>query len=372
MSTSVRIPEKVRNASPYVAGKPIDELARELGLDPTTIVKLASNENPLGMSPRAAQAIAELDGEHVSRYPDSNGFALKSVIARHHDIDPSSIVLGNGSENLLELVAKAFVEPGVNAVSSQYAFVIFAQSVHNFGGANIVVPAKDLGNDLDAMLSAITPETVALYIANPNNPTGTFIQHDEMERFLNKVPANVLVVIDEAYTEYLPPKFRYDGIRYATQFSNVIITRTFSKVYGLAGLRVGYSVSNPEIAECINKVRTVFNVNEHAQVGAAAALQDAEFIERSYTHNRRELQRVQKAFDDLGLRYVDSVANFVLVHVGNAEAVNTKLLHAGVIVRPMGMYGLREWLRISIGTVDDNTRMLEALRTALVSVDVAE
>lgn len=365
MSTSVPIPQRVRSASPYVAGKPIDEVARELGLDPATVVKLASNENPLGMSPMAAQAIAALDGEQVSRYPDANGFALKSAIARHHDIDPSSIVLGNGSENLLELVAKAFVEPGLNAVSSQYAFIVFAQSVHNFGGTNIVVPAKELGNDLDAMLDAITPDTVALYIANPNNPTGTFIPHDEMLRFLSKVPSTVLVVLDEAYTEYLPPQLRFDGTRYASQFSNVIVTRTFSKVYGLAGLRVGYSVSDPEIAECLNKVRTVFNVNEHAQVGAAAALTDAEFIERSYTHNRRELERVQQALDELGLRYIDSVANFVLVHVGDAATVNNKLLHAGVIVRPMGMYGLGEWLRISIGTTDENTRMLAALGASI-------
>lgn len=365
MSTSVRIPERVRSASPYVAGKPIDEVARELGLDPATIVKLASNENPLGMSPKAAQAIAELDTEQVSRYPDANGFGLKSVIARHHDIDPGSIVLGNGSENLLELVAKAFIEPGLKAVSSQYAFIVFAQSVHNLGGTNIIVPAKDLGNDLHAILAAITPDTVALYIANPNNPTGTFIKHEEMLRFLSAVPSNVLVVLDEAYTEYLPPEYRYDGIRYASQFSNVIVTRTFSKVYGLAGLRVGYSVSDPEIAECLNKVRTVFNVNEHAQVAAAAALHDTEFIERSYAHNRTELDRVQRALDNLGLRYIDSVANFVLVHVGDAATVNDKLLRAGVIVRPMAMYGLGEWLRISIGTTGENTRMLEALRSAI-------
>lgn len=365
MPTKLRVPLKTQTASPYVAGKPIDELARELGLDPATIVKLASNENPLGMSPKAIAAVAALDPATVSRYPDANGFALKRVIAKHHDVAPDSIVLGNGSENLLELVAKALVEPGVSAVSSQYGFIAFAQSIHNLGGENIIVPAKDLANDLEAMLAAIRPDTVVLYVANPNNPTGTFVEPSAMEAFLARVPANVLVVLDEAYNEYLPPELRFDGTRYPSRFSNVIVTRTFSKVYGLAGLRVGYSVSSLEVADYLNRVRTVFNVNEHAQTAAAAALQDTEFVERSYAHNRSELIRVQRALTELGLAFVDSVANFVLVNVGDASAVNQKLLIRGVIVRPMGMYGLNEWLRVSIGTASENDRMLATLAEVL-------
>jgi histidinol-phosphate aminotransferase len=364
-SLTLRVPNKTLTASPYIAGKPIDEVARELGLDPSTIVKLASNENPLGMSPKAVDAIAALNSSDVARYPDANGFALKRVIAAHHDIDPSTLTLGNGSENLLELVAKAFVEPGVTAVSSQYAFIVFAQSVHNAGGENIVVPARELANDLPAMLAAIRPDTVALYIANPNNPTGTFVPPAEMETFLADVPSNVLVVIDEAYNEYLPPEHRYDGTQYARRFPNVVVTRTFSKVYGLAGLRVGYAVSSPEVADYMNRVRTVFNVNEHAQVAAAAALGDTEFIQRSYDLNATELRRVQAALDDLGLTYVPSVANFVMVDVGDGPAVNTALLHDGVIVRPMAMYGLPSWLRITIGLPSENDRMIAALRTAL-------
>jgi histidinol-phosphate aminotransferase len=239
--------------------------------------------------------------------------------------------------------------------------------VHNLGGENIVVPARGLEPDLDAMLAAIRPDTVALYLANPNNPTGTFIAPPQMEEFIAKVPSNVLVVIDEAYNDYLPLDLRYDGTQYPRRYPNVIVTRTFSKVYGLAGLRVGYSVSSPEVADYMNRVRTVFNVNEHAQAAAAAALTDTDFIERSYAHNRSELLRVQGALAELGLPIIESVANFVLVNVGDAAAVNQALLTRGVIVRPMGMYGLTEWLRISIGTVEENNRMLATLREVLAT-----
>jgi histidinol-phosphate aminotransferase len=360
--SAVEIPQRVRTASPYVAGRPIDEVARELGLDPATIVKLASNENPLGMSPKAAEAIKNLD---LARYPDANATRLKAVISKHHDVDPSCITIGTGSENLIELIGKAFIEPGTNGVSSQYSFICFQQSVHNAGGTNVVVPAKKLGNDLDALLAAITTETRALYIANPNNPTGTFITPVEMDAFLAKVPSRVVVLLDEAYTEYLPPEFRFDGTQYARRYSNVVVTRTFSKVFGLAGLRVGYAISHPDLADYMNRVRLTFNANEVAQAAAAAALTDTEFVERSYELNRVELARVQHALDDMGVTYVPSMANFVLLNVGDAAMVNTAMLHQGVIVRPMGMYGLTEWLRISIGLPQENDRCLEALKKAL-------
>jgi histidinol-phosphate aminotransferase len=360
--TSVKIPGRTTTASPYVAGRPVEDVARELGLDPATIVKLASNENPLGMSPKAAAAIRNVD---AARYPDANATALKAVIAAHHDCDPSCITVGTGSENLIELIGKAFMEPGTNGVSSQYSFIVFQQAVHNAGATNVVVPAKDLGNDLDALLAAITPDTRALYIANPNNPTGTFITQAEMEGFLSRVPGNVIVLLDEAYNEYLPPEFRYDGTQYARRYPNVIVTRTFSKVYGLAGLRVGYAISDPELADYMNRVRLTFGVNEAAQLAAIAALQDTEFIERSYQLNRTELARVQAQLDAMGIAYVPSMANFVLLNVGDAAAINTAMLHQGVIVRPMGMYGLTEWLRISIGLPEENDRCLAALAQAL-------
>ncbi len=364
--TTIQIPARTQSASPYVAGRPIEEVAKELGLDPSTIVKLASNENPLGMSPKAAAAIKNLD---LARYPDANATALKAVISKHHDVDPGCITIGTGSENLIELIGKAFMEPGTNGVSSQYSFICFQQSVHNAGATNVVVPAKDLGNDLDGLLAAINPQTRALYIANPNNPTGTFIPPTELDAFLAKVPSNVVVLLDEAYTEYLPPEFRFDGTQYARRYSNVIVTRTFSKIYGLAGLRCGYAISHPELADYMNRVRLTFNANEVAQAAAAAALTDDDFVSRSYELNRVELARVQGALDDMGIDFVESMANFVLLNVGDidggAAAVNTAMLHQGVIVRPMGMYGLTEWLRISIGLPAENDRCLEALKAAL-------
>jgi histidinol-phosphate aminotransferase len=363
VTLAVPVPTKTTSASPYVAGRPIDDVARELGIDPASIVKLASNENPLGASPLALAAMANLD---LARYPDGNAHALKKVIAAHHDVDPSCITVGTGSENLIHLVAQAFLEPGKNGVSSQYSFIVFQQAVHNVGATNVVVPAKDLGNDLDSMLAAIDDNTVAMYVANPNNPTGTFISPANMEAFLARVPARVLVVLDEAYNDYLPPEFRYDGTQYARRFPQVIVTRTFSKVYGLAGLRVGYSVSNPEVAEYLNRVRLTFNVNEVAQAAAAAALTDHEFIAQSYELNRVELDRVQRALDALGLTYVPSMANFVMINVGDAARINARLLQAGVIVRPMAMYGLTEWLRVSIGLPNENTRFLDALTAALL------
>lgn len=363
MSTlAVPVPLKTLTASPYVAGRPIDDVARELGLDPASIVKLASNENPLGMSPLAAAAMAGLD---LARYPDSNAHHLKSVIGAHHDVDPSWVTVGTGSENLIHLVAQAFLEPGRNGVSSQYAFIVFQQAVHNVGATNVIAPAKDLGNDLDGLLAAINDDTVVLYLANPNNPTGTFITPAEMAAFLERVPSRVVVLLDEAYNEFLPEEHRYDGTQYALRFPNVVVTRTFSKVYGLAGLRVGYSVSDPQVAEYLNRVRMVFNVNEVAQAAAAAALTDHEFIQRSYELNRVELAKMQSALEEMKISYVPSMANFVMLNVGDAAAVNQRLLHAGVIVRPMAMYGLSEWLRVSIGLPEENTRFLEALTAAL-------
>jgi histidinol-phosphate aminotransferase len=362
VSINVRIPEKTRTASPYQAGRPIDEVARELGLDPTTIVKLASNENPLGMSPHAAAALAGVDS---ARYPDANAHALKVAIAAHHDIDPSWLTLGNGSENVLELITKVFLEPGTSAVSSQYAFIVWDQSVRAVGAESIVVAARAYGNDLEAMRAAIRDDTVAVYIANPNNPTGTYIESAELVAFIESVPSSVLVVLDEAYNEYLPPEHRVDTISYVRRFSNVIITRTFSKVYGLAGLRIGYAVSHPEVAELLNRLRLVFNVSAPGQAAAAAALGDTDFLQRSYELNLAGMHRLSAVLDELGLEYVESMANFIMMRVGDGAKVNASLLRQGVIVRPMAMYGLPEWLRVSIGLPEENERFISALKVAL-------
>jgi len=362
VSIDVRVPAKTRSAVPYQAGRPIDDVARQLGLDPATIVKLASNENPLGMSPLAAAALATVDSV---RYPDAGGHALKAALSAHLGVEPSWLTLGNGSENVLELIAKAFLEPGTSAVSGQYAFVVWEQSVRAVGAEAIVVPALHHGNDLAALRAAIAPHTVALYIANPNNPTGTFIAEAELVAFLESVPSTVLVVLDEAYNEYLPPELRMDSVAFVRRFSNVVLTRTFSKVYGLAGLRVGYSVSHPDIAELMNRLRLVFNVCAPAQAAAAAALDDHDFLQRSYDINRAGMAQLTAALDDGGITYIASLGNFVMMHVGDGAAVNDALLRQGVIVRPMAMYGLPEWLRVSIGLPEENTRFISALMKAL-------
>ena len=362
MSIDVRVPAKTRSAVPYQAGRPIDDVARELGLDPATIVKLASNENPLGMSPLAAAALAHVD---AVRYPDAGGHHLKATLAATLDVSPTCLTLGNGSENVLELVAKAFLEPGTSAVSSQYAFVVWEQAVRAVGAEAIVVPALDYGNDVDALLAAIRPDTAALYLANPNNPTGTFIGATEMVAFLDAVPSRVLVVLDEAYNEYLPPERRMDSVSFVGRFPNVMLTRTFSKVYGLAGLRVGYAVSDPEIAELMNRMRLVFNVSAPAQAAAVAALGDQDFLDRSYATNRAGMQQLTAVLDDLAIPYVPSLGNFVMIEVGDGAAVNDALLRLGVIVRPMAMYGLPQWLRVSIGLPEENLRFVTALMSAL-------
>lgn len=364
MSVEQRAPEYIRSISPYIPGKPTSELAREMGLDESTIVKLASNENPLGMSPRARAAMQSVL-DSLALYPDGNGFGLKQALARKYGVGMDAIVLGNGSNDTLELAARAFLPTGASAVYSRHAFAVYSLAVQCMGARGIEVPARAWGHDLAAMADAIAPDTRIVFLANPNNPTGTFIPGHLLEAFLARVPENVLVLLDEAYNEYLPPELRYDSVAWIKRFPNLVISRTFSKIYGLAGLRVGYAVANPAVADLMNRVRAPFNVNSLALVAAEAALDDDKFLQKSYEMNRAGMAQIIEGLDALNLEHIPSVANFVTFRVGDGAGVNRRLLQQGVIVRPIANYGMPEWLRVTIGLEAENARFLEALDKAL-------
>ena len=363
-AVAVRAPAHIRAISPYMPGKPVSELAREMGLAEGDIVKLASNENPLGMSEAARKAAADAL-EDLARYPDGNGFELKVALAEKLGVALDQIVLGNGSNDILELAARALLSPGASTVYAQYAFAVYPLATNAAGGRGIEVAARDFGHDLDAMVAAITPDTRIVFVANPNNPTGTFLPGAAIEAFLARVPADVLVVLDEAYTEYLDAGQRYDSIAWIARFPNLLVSRTFSKAYGLAGLRVGYGVGHPAVVDLLNRVRQPFNVSSVALAAAAAALGDEGFLARSAELNRAGMRQFTEAFSGLGLEWIPSAGNFVAVRVGDAAAVNRSLLRQGVIVRPVAGYGMPEWLRISIGLFEENARCIEALRVAL-------
>jgi len=354
----------VRAIAPYQAGKPIEETAREHGLQPERIVKLASNENPLGM-PASARAAIEAALPELGRYPDSNGFALKAALSRKLGVPAEWITLGNGSNDILEAAAAVMLAPGRSCVYAQHSFAVYPLATQARGARSIVVPARDYGHDLEAMLAAVEADTRLVFVANPNNPTGTFIGADRMAEFLGRVPRHVLVVLDEAYNEYLPPELRHPSVDWVRRFPNLLLSRSFSKAYGLAGLRVGYGVAQPELTDLLNRVRQPFNCNSLAQAAAVAALADQAFVERSVEVNRRGMAQVTAAFDALGLRYLPSHGNFVLVQVGDGAAVYQGLLRRGVIVRPVANYGLPQWLRVTIGLPEENDRFIAALREVL-------
>lgn len=364
MSACDLAPGYIRAIAPYQPGKPTSELARELGLEESTIVKLASNENPLGVSPKAAKAIrAVLDG--LARYPDGNGFELKQALVRRLGVAMDGIVLGNGSNDVLELAARSFLTPGLSALYSQHAFAVYPLAVQAMGALGIAVPALDYGHDLAAMGRAVRPDTRMVFIANPNNPTGTYLPGAVLEAFIAGLPQHVLVVLDEAYNEYLEPQFRYDSIGWLKKYPNLVITRTFSKVYGLAGLRVGYALAAPGVADLMNRVRQPFNVNSLSLAAAAAALDDEAFKRESYELNRRGMQQIVAGLQRQGLAHIPSYGNFVTFKVPDAAAVFRKLLKAGVIVRPIANYGMPDHLRVSIGLESENVRFLDALQRAL-------
>jgi histidinol-phosphate aminotransferase len=361
-------PSYVRAIAPYIAGKPISEVAREFGLDEASIVKLASNENPLGMPESAQRAMARAIAD-LGRYPDSNGFELKAALAARYGVPAEWITLGNGSNDILELAAHAFVEKDQAVVFSQYSFAVYALATQGVGARAIVVPAVRYGHDLAAMLAAIDDDTRLVFVANPNNPTGTFVDGPTLEAFLDKLPRHVVVVLDEAYTEYLSADKRYDSIDWVRRYPNLLVSRTFSKAFGLAGLRIGFAIAQPGLTDLLNRLRQPFNVNTLAQAAAIAALNDSAFLEKSAALNAQGYRLLTEAFDKLGLEYVPSEGNFVLVRVGSDDQagarVNFSLLKQAVIVRPVDNYGLPQWLRVTIGLPEENEAFLAALEKTL-------
>jgi histidinol-phosphate aminotransferase len=358
-------PENVRGIAPYVPGKPIAETARELGLKESDILKMASNENPLGPSPKALAAIRGAL-EELNYYPDGAGYDLKRVIARQQGVSPAHIVLGNGSNDVLELVARAFLRASDSAVYSQHAFMVYPLVVQAIGACHIEVPAKNYGNDLQALAAAVRPDTKIVFLANPNNPTGTFDPWDAVRGLVERVSPRVLVVLDEAYGEYLPDALKSPTPGWLAAHPNLVVSRTLSKAFGLAGLRVGYGLASPEVAEVMNRVRQPFNVNHLAMVAACAALEDHEFIAKSREVNAKGLVQLREGFEHLGLEYIPSFGNFITVRVGpEAERIYQSMLAEGVIVRPIAGYGMPHHLRVTVGLPGHNARFLAALGRAI-------
>jgi histidinol-phosphate aminotransferase len=357
-------PSWIRSIAPYQPGKPISELARELGLAEAGIIKLASNENPIGVSPLAQRAIARALAD-LARYPDGNGFELKQALSRRFGVDPATIVLGNGSNDVLELAARAFLTPEAEAIYAQHSFAVYPLAVQATGARGVEVAARDYGHDPGAMRAAVTKRTRIVFVANPNNPTGTYVRPGELEAFIASLPPEVLVVLDEAYNEYLPEALRSDSIAWLARFPNLVVTRTFSKVYGLAGLRVGYALAAPGIADLMNRVRQPFNVNSISLAAATAALDDLEFVRRSYELNQAGMRQLAEGFKRLGVDFIPSVGNFVSVEVGAGAKVFRRLLERGVIVRPVAGYGMPRHLRVTVGLPEENQRFLEALAQSL-------
>ena len=357
----------VQHLKPYQGGKPIEELERELGIQGA--IKLASNENPLGLSSVARKAIEAtlVDG---ARYPDGNGFYLKCKLAEKYAVNPDQLTLGNGSNDVLDLLARGFLGAEHNAVFSQHAFVVYQLAVTAQGASSIVVPAQNWGHDLLAMADAVDDDTRLIFIANPNNPTGTWVGLGEIEDLMTKVPEQVLVVIDEAYYEYANNK--YEGrpeygsaVALQSRYPNLVVTRTFSKAYGLASLRVGYGISHPDVADILNRIRQPFNINSMALAAAVAVLDDKDYLNQSVEINQQGYQQLTSGFNQLGLSFIPSAGNFVAVEVPDALVLYQKLLERGVIVRPIGLYEMPNHLRISIGLPEENQRFLDALTELL-------
>ncbi len=359
-------PEYIHSIAPYLPGKPISELAREIGLDESSIIKLASNENPLGTSPLALEAMEKALNE-VMRYPDGNGFELKKALSEKYVVNSDQIILGNGSNDVLELAARVFLKPGTSAVFSQHAFAVYPLVTQATGATGIVIPAKNYGHDIDAMLDAITPDTRIVFIANPNNPTGTFLSAPDVLRFLEHIPRDVLVILDEAYNEYLPDTSRVDTIKWLDIFPNLLITRTFSKIYGMAGVRIGFGLAHTQLSELMNRIRQPFNVNSIGLAGALAAINDTEFVKRSYALNQAGMLQISTGLRQLGLTYIPSYGNFLSFKVENGKtaAVYQYLLQRGIIVRPIGIYEMPEFLRVTVGLASENNKFLQLLESAI-------
>ena len=348
----------------YQPGRPIEEVARELGRPARGIIKLASNENPLGPSPAALAAMQKvIAGLHL--YPDGNAFYLKQKLAEKLGVTPANLILGNGSNEIIEFAGHALMGPGVDVVVSQYCFAVYPIVTRLFGANPVVVPAKDYGHDLTAMAAAITPRTQVIFVANPNNPTGTLASREAVLRFIEVVPRNVLLVMDEAYIEFMDDPVDVLPFIRSGEHPNLLVMRTFSKIFGLAGLRLGYGIGAPELIAALETVRQPFNINAIAQAAALAALDDTEHVRKTRANNAAGLRFLTEALRELNLPIIPSAANFILVRVGEGQRVFEELQKRGVIVRPLGGYQLPEWIRISIGTPGENQRCLAALKEIL-------
>jgi histidinol-phosphate aminotransferase len=357
----------VRSLRPYEPGKPIEDLEREYGIHDA--IKLASNENPLGVSPQALAAVSEASGQ-LARYPDGNGHKLKQALATRHGVDAGQITLGNGSNEILELVVRAFVSPENEVVHSQHAFAIYGLVTQAAGAQGIEVPARDWGHDLDAMRSAVTDRTRVVFIANPNNPTGTWLRADALEAFVDSLPEHVICLVDEAYSEYVEVPDYPDATQWVSKYDRLLVTRTFSKIFGLAGLRAGYGISSPGLADLLNRVRQPFNMNSLALAAAEAALDDSKHLRYSVETNRAGMAQLIAAFDELDLEYIPSVGNFISVDVGRPGGeMYEALLRRGVIVRPVASYGMPNHLRVTVGAAQENKRFIDALRASLQGDD---
>jgi len=364
MAIPTPINQELKDLPAYQPGRPIEDVARELGLPAADIIKLASNENPLGPSPLAVAAMQRaLTSLHL--YPDGNAYYLKQKLAEKLAVQPANLLLGNGSNEIIEFVGHAYMAPGADVVVSQYCFVVYPFVTKLFGANLISVPAKNLGHDLSAMLRAITPGTRVMFVANPNNPTGTVVPREELLAFARQVPRETLLVMDEAYVAFLDDPADFIQPIARGESPNVLVMRTFSKISGLAGLRIGYGIGHPDLVAVLDKVRQPFNINSIAQAGALAALDDIEHVRRTRDNNRRGLEFFAGVFRELGLEHIPSSANFVLVRVGDGQRVFDAMQRQGVIVRPMGGYQLEEWVRITVGTVEENRRCAKALELAI-------
>jgi histidinol-phosphate aminotransferase len=356
--------QELRDLPSYQPGRPIEEVARELGRPPSDIIKIASNENPLGPSPAAVAAMQRVI-THLNLYPDGNAFYLKQKLAAKLGVQTSNLIFGNGSNEIIEFVGHAYMAPGVEVVVSQYCFAVYPLVAKLFGAKLVSVPAKNLGHDLPAMLRAITPRTRVVFVANPNNPTGTTVSKEDLLSFVAQVPGDVLLVMDEAYIEFLDGAADLVSLIRSGEKPNLLLMRTFSKIFGLAGLRIGYGIAHPDLIAAFEKVRQPFNLNSIAQAGALAALDDDSHTQRTRENNSAGLKTLGAEFTKMGLSFIPSAANFVLVKVGDGQKVFEAMQREGVIVRPMGGYQLGEWIRITVGTPAENTRCLNALHAAL-------
>ncbi|HEY6226955.1 MAG TPA: histidinol-phosphate transaminase [Verrucomicrobiae bacterium] len=355
----------------YQPGRPIEEVAREQGLPAKDIIKLASNENPLGPSPAALAAMQQsLQTLHL--YPDGNAYYLKNKLAERLGVESSNLILGNGSNEIIEFVGHALIQPGADVIVSQYCFAVYPIVTKLFGGNLITVPARNYGHDLNAMLDAVTPNTRVMFVANPNNPTGTLAPRGDVVRLINQLPSSVLLVMDEAYLEFLDDPIDLLPLVRLGFKPNLILMRTFSKIYGLAGLRLGYGIGHPEFIAALEKVRQPFNINSMIQAGALAALFDNEHLRRTRQNNTQGLNFFVREFRQMNLDYISSAANFILVKVGDGQAVFEQLQKRGVITRPMGGYALPQFIRISIGTSGENSRCMAALKEVLAAQVLAK